>query len=57
MFDWKKALGMYKDYNIPVNNVTAISASRLTYEKGFHILIESLNNLNADIIKNFTKPI
>ena len=43
-----------RNYNIPVNNVTAISASRLTYEKGFHILIESLNNLNADIIKNFT---
>ena len=43
-----------RNYNIPVNNVIAISASRLTYEKGFHILIESLSNLNADIIKNFT---
>ena len=41
-------------YNIPLDNIVGVSASRLTYEKGFHILIESFNKLHDDVINNFT---
>ena len=40
-------------YNIPKEKIIGIAASRLTYEKGFHILIESLTRLEKNIIDNF----